>query len=85
MAEALDAEAEIADLHRIAADAAHGEFDCLELPEKLTAAAFLAERLLAERRALASALNETLAMAELYVPVPLQAPGFKRARAALNL
>ncbi len=29
------------------------------------------------------ALEELLAIAELYVPVPLEAPGFRRARAAI--
>lgn len=32
---------------------------------------------------LVEALREMLEIAELFVPVPLQAPGFKRARAAL--
>jgi len=33
--------------------------------------------------ALVEALEEVMGVAELYVPVPLSAPGFKRARAAL--
>lgn len=33
---------------------------------------------------LEKALSETLAMAEMFVPIDLQAPGFRRARAALN-
>jgi len=38
----------------------------------------------AENARLREVLKETLEMAELYVPVPLKAPGFKRARQALE-
>ena len=38
----------------------------------------------AREKVLREALTETLAMAELYVPVPLKTPGFNRARQALG-